>query len=116
MKRDHRLSKFQHMKQMALSYLKREKKVSQVALDGLVADFTLMHQQTVNELRLEVSACLETKGMSISAFEGLENFFHDPRKIEPFNQVDAKSLQEKFYLEHLHLLVSLFGEKLRGGG
>lgn len=112
--RPHIVSNFQHMKQMALFLLKtREvRKVSQVALDGIIADFTQMHERTVNELKLEVRACLQAKGMSISAFEGLEDVFHDPRKIEPFRRLNSKFLQEKFYREHLHLLVSRKGWQL----
>lgn len=105
----HRLSSIERKKQLALFLLKtREiRKVSQVALDGVIADFTQILRKTVYELKLEVSARLEAKGMSIATFEGLADVFCDPQMTNPFQQLDTKFLQEKFYREHLNLLVRI---------
>ena len=58
------------------------------AFDGLLADFTLIIQQTVQQLKAKVNVCLEAKGMSVSHFHGLEEVFCDTCKIEPFKQLD----------------------------
>lgn len=97
------LSKFQYMKQMSLFLLKNKKvrKVSQVALDGLVADFTSMLQLTINQIKHEVGAVLQSNGVSFSTFGGLEDVFNDPQWNEPFKELDSKYLQEAFYREYV---------------
>ena len=98
---------FEHMKKMALFLLKaREvRKVSQTALDGLLADFTIIIQETSQQLKTDVNACLEMNGMNLSLFQGLEEVFHDPCRTEPFKHLDTRFLQEKFFRDHLQLLV-----------
>ena len=73
-----------------------------------MTDFTLIIQQTVQQLKAEVNVCLEAKGMSVSHFHGLKEVFCDPCKTEPFKQLDSRFLQERFYRQHLHLLVSIY--------
>ena len=50
---------------MALLLLKAKevRKVSQTALDGLLADFTVIIQETVQRLKTDVNACLEMNGI-----------------------------------------------------
>ena len=104
-----RSTKFEHKKQMALFLLKTKevRKVSQTALDGILVDVSQLIQQTIEQVKIEVKDCLEKKGMSIDLFDGLDNVFRDPCKTEPFRELDSKHLQEKFYRNHLHLLVRL---------
>lgn len=101
-------SNFQHMKRMALFLLKTKeiRKVSQAALDGLIADFTTILQQTIHQVEYEVDAVLKENGVSISAFQGLRSVFNNSQTNEPFKQLHCKFLQEKFYREHFHMLVS----------
>ena len=98
---------FEHMKKMALLLLKAKevRKVSQTALDGLLADFTVIIQETVQRLKTDVNACLEMNGMNLSLFQGLEEVFQDTCRTEPFKHLDTRFLQEKFFREHLQLLV-----------
>ena len=97
-----------HKKQMALFILKLKevRKVSQTAIDGLVCDFTLIIQQIISQLQNDVSICLQDNGLNFSNINGLLEVFSDPFKLNPFTQLESKFLQEKFYKEHLDLLVS----------
>ena len=106
---DKQLPSFEYMKQTSLFLLKVKEiwKVSQVALDGLIADVTSMLQRTINQIKHEVSTVLQSNGVSLSTFSGLEDVFNDPRWNEPFKGLDSVFLQEKFYQEHLNVLVSL---------
>ena len=99
-----RLSKFEHINQMALFLLKTEeiRKVSQVALDDFVADFTSLLQRRVEQLQHQVKGCLAAKELYI---EGLDNVFQEEAFTNPLNQLNSNFLQETFYQEHLHLLV-----------
>ncbi len=96
------LSKFQYLKQMAIFLLKTKevRKVSQVALEGLIADFTSMLQLTISQIKCEVSTVLKDNGVSLSTFEGLESIFHNSLRNQPFYGLESKFLQEKFYREH----------------
>ena len=100
-------SKFEDKKQMALLLLKIKevRKVSQSALDGIIEDISLILQQTIGRLKASVNSCLQSHGMSVSVFDGLSNVFNDPSILNPFDQLESKFLQEKFYREHLDLLV-----------
>lgn len=101
---------YEHMKQMALFLLKTKeiRKVSQSALEGIITDFTLILQQSIHTLRSDVNRCLSASGVSISTFDGLGDIFEDSRKLNPFNQLESKFLQEKFFREHLDLLVCFY--------
>ena len=103
-------TRYEHMKQMALFVLKTKeiRKVSQSALDGLINDFTLILQQSICSLKADVNRCLSANGVSISMFDGLDEVFEDSSKLNPFNQLESKFLQEKFFREHLDLLVRSF--------
>ena len=79
--------------------------MSQTALNALLEDFPNIMQETVNQIKLEVSACLALRGLSLAVFDGLGDVFCDRNKLEPFRGLDSKYLQEAFYGEHFHLLV-----------
>ena len=95
---------------MALFLLKTKevRKVSQVALDGIIEDFTLILQETIRSLREEVNLCLMADGLSIDAFDDLPGMFDNPSTLNPFSELGSKHKQEKFYREHLDFLVSYF--------
>lgn len=101
------VSKFEYKKQMALLLLKIKevRKVSQSALDGIIDDVSLILQQTIGRVKAGVNSCLVSHGMSISVFDGLSDVFKDTSILNPFDQLKSKFLQEKFYREHLDLLV-----------
>ena len=95
------------MKRIGLFLLRaREvRKISQTALHELLEDFSNIVQETVSQIKLEVSASLASRGMSLAVFDGIEDVFCDRSKLEPFRGLDSKHLQEAFYREHFHLLV-----------
>ena len=103
-------TKLQQKKQMALFLLKTKevRKVSQVALDGIIEDFTLILQETIRSLREEVNSCLTANGLSIAVFDDLPGIFDNPSTLNPFGELESKYKQERFYREHLDFLVSYF--------
>ena len=106
---DPELSEFQHKKEIALFLLKAKevRKLSQTALDGIIFDFTELHQQIINLLKVQAKSCLEGNGLSMDSICGFEEVFDNPDSCTPFRQLDSKSLQETFYRDHLNLLVSI---------
>ena len=103
------LSDFQHMKNMALFLLKAKevRKVSQSSLDGLTSDFTIILQGIIEQLKSDINTCLTSNGINMGAFQGLNEVFNHPNIINPFNQLESRYQQEKFYKVHLNLLVSI---------
>ena len=93
--------RFQQKKRMALFLLKTKEvtKVSQVAVEGIIEDFTLILQETICSLREEVNSCLITNGLSIAAFDGLPGIFDNPTKLYPFRikKISTESI-EIFFL------------------
>lgn len=92
-------TKLKQKKQLALFLLKAKevRKVSQVALDGIIEDFTLILQETVSHLREEVNLYLIANGLSIAAFDYLPGIFDNPSTLNPFSELESKYKQEKFY-------------------
>jgi len=106
---DYEQSGLQHKKEMALFLLKAKevRKVSQSALDGLLSDFSTIVESITRVLKSSVSDCLSSKGLDISSFDGLEEAFSDLKITDPFHQLHSKFQQEKFYREHLNLVVRI---------
>ena len=99
-----------HKKQMALFLLKTKeiRKVSQIALDGIVDDVTSIIHLTVDKLKCEVDNTLKSSGINggISTFSSLGDVFNNTDIRDPFNGLSSKYLQDKFYKDHFNLLVS----------
>ena len=93
------VTKLQQKQQMALFLVKTKeiRKVSQVALDGIIEDFTLILQETIQRLREEVNSCLIENGLSITTFDGLLGIFDNQSTLNPFSELESKYKQEKFY-------------------
>ena len=100
-----------HKKQMTLFLLKIKevRKVSQTAIDGLLCDFTFIIEQIISQLQNDVSTCLQENGLNFTNINGLLELFSDPLKLYPFTQLESKYLQQKFYKDHLDLLVRIHG-------
>ncbi len=98
-----------HKKQMALLLKTKEiRKVSQIALDGIVDNVTSIIHLTVDKLKCEVDNTLKSSGINgvISTFSSLGDVFNNTDIRDPFNGLSSKYLQDKFYKDHFNLLVS----------
>ena len=97
-------------RQTALFLMKAREvhKISQVSLDGLLADFTEMRRSSTQYLESEINKILTASGLRMDDFEGLRNLFCQPEVVDPFHGLQSRFLQEKFYKEHFGLVVKLF--------
>ena len=102
-------SDFQHTKNMALFLLKAKeaRKVSQMSLDGLTSDFSSILERTTEQLKSNINRCLQTSGINMEAIQGLTETFDHPSVTNPFHQLESRYQQERFYMEHLNLLVGI---------
>ena len=100
---------FQHTKSMALFLLKAKelRKVSQTSLDSLTSDFTNILQKIIEQLKSDINRCLQTSGINMESIQGLSETFNQENITNPFHQLESRYQQEKFYREHLNLLVGI---------
>ena len=80
-------------------------KVSQKALDGLMEDFTLLIREVTDSLETDVRQSIgnATGGDDIS--DVLDQCFKKYSNLNPFDGLNSKHLQDKYYCESLEMLV-----------
>ena len=82
-------------------------KTSQIALNGLISDFTLLTEQTIDCLSSKVISVLERNGINYKDVEGLDEMLSDERLCNPFFGLQSAHLQRKAY-HSLGLVVSIY--------
>ena len=86
--------------------MKEVHKMSQTALCGLISDVNDLIQYKVKSVETEVLSYLASVGVSSDHCTELRQLFQRA-EYTPFTVLGTKYLQEKYYREHLGLLVSL---------
>lgn len=84
--------------------LKESRQVTQVVIDDVVEGCTSVFQDTVRRLRASVSAKLAMAGIDVNNIQGLEDLFDEVP--QPFEDLETRHKQEKFFREKLRLVVS----------
>ena len=82
--------------------LKESKEVSQVVIDEVVDGCQSTFQHTVWRLRADVTAKLA--GVDVSNILGLDDLFE--QVPQPFEDLETRHKQEKYFRENLGLIVS----------
>ena len=90
----------------ALFLLKAKEKhrISQIALNGLVGDFSEILSSTVKSVGLSVKECLQTANCSSETISRVEVVFNNYRN--PFQDLQTAYLQQKYYSKCFNLIVS----------
>lgn len=84
--------------------LKESRRLSQAAIDDIVHDWDGLFSHTVKRLQARVKAKLATAGIDVDGIEGLQEVFQDVPN--PFDGLQTRHMQEKYYHESLGLVVS----------
>ena len=85
--------------------LKEFRKISQVAIDDIINECGDVFSHTILRLHADVRANLAASGVDESVIEGLREVFDN--LPGPFQGLETRHLQEKFYRDHLGLVVRL---------
>lgn len=85
--------------------MKELRKISQVTIDDIISEYDGVFSHTVLHLHACVRAKLAALGVDENIIEGLREVFTDVPS--PFQGLETRHLQEKFYREHLALVVSV---------
>ena len=73
-------------------------KTSQIALNGLISDFTLLTEQTIDCQSSKVISVLERNGINYKDVDGLDEMLSDGRLCNPFFGLQSAHL----YLQKFH--------------
>ena len=84
--------------------LKESKRLSQVAIDDIVQEWDGLFSHTVRQLQANVRAKLAAAGVDYRDVEGLPEIFDNV--TSPFQELQTRYMQEKYYREFLGLVVS----------
>ena len=95
----------QHASALFLLKLKESKRLSQVAIDDIVHEWEGLFSHSVQQLHARIRAKLASIGIDVNDIEGLNEVFRDVPN--PFEGLETRHKQEKFYREKLGLVVSL---------
>lgn len=94
----------------ALFLLKAQEimKISQVALDDLITEFSSLCSTELSSLQTKVFSCLRRGGVDPQNVDGLQDTFLKCTLTDPFHGLTSTYLRNKYYEENLGLVVSLF--------
>ena len=85
--------------------LKESKQVSQVVIDEIVGEWDTLFSHTTLRIQAGVRASLAAAGIDSNALPGLNEVFDNIPK--PFDGLETRFKQEKYYRESLFLIVSV---------
>lgn len=86
--------------------LKEHRRITQTAIDDIVEGSQSLFQQTVQTIEAGVRACLANNGIDPGDIKGLNATFQG--LIDPFQGLESRYNQEKYYKENLGLVVSTY--------
>ena len=84
--------------------LKEQLRITQVAIDVIVEGSKGLFSATMNRAKASVTATLSEAGVNPNSIAGFSEAFD--KVTDPFDKIDTYCLQEKYYRENLHLIVS----------
>ena len=85
--------------------LKECRRLSQVAIDDIVQEWDGLFSHTVQRLNARVRERLASSSIDADSVEGLQDVFQD--LPSPFEGLETRHLQEKYFRESLGLVVRL---------
>ena len=85
--------------------LKECRRLSQVTIDDIVREWNGLFSHTAHQLSARVRERLASSGVDEEKIEGLQEVFQDIPS--PFEGLETRHLQEKYFRESLGLVVSM---------
>lgn len=85
--------------------LKEHRRISQVAIDDIVQEWDALFYHSVQRLNARIREELTVAGVDVEKITGLQEVFNDIPS--PFQGLETRYLQEKYYHENLGLVVRI---------
>ena len=85
--------------------LKEQRRISQIAIDEIVSGSRGLFVQSMERVQASVRAKLAETGIDPDSIVGLDLAITNV--IDPFDGIETCYLQEKYYRDHLNLIVSI---------
>lgn len=86
--------------------LKEQRKMTQVAVDDVVEGSRALFSETMMRVQASVKATLSEAGVDPDSITGFSEAFD--KVADPFHGLDTCCLQENYFRDKLHLVVSIF--------
>ena len=92
-------------KAMYLLKLKHERRISQVAIDGLISDTATLIEEELLSVKNKVIQCLEEGHAPAELISNINEKLSKRISTQPFEGLQSAYLQKKYYLENFNLVV-----------
>ena len=86
--------------------LKEKYQLSQTTVNEILQDIEAMVGNIACDLRLHVTSVLEEANVNLALVPDFTDAFNAPAFMQPFEGLHTEHLQNKFYRQHLGLVVS----------
>ena len=87
--------------------LNTERQVTQLALDGLLDDFTELFKSRILSLGDKMKEYLKYKQCGLDLISGVEQLIMDKAMISPFKGLETSYLQHSYYKKNFNYLVCM---------
>ena len=93
-------------KALFLLKLKEERRLSQLAVNGLIGDISTLLEEEISSLKKDVIKCMHEEHASTELISKIHKQFSDKITAPPFEGLQTAYLQKKYFTENFHLVVS----------
>ena len=93
---------------MYILKLKEKYKLAQTTVDSILGDTEEIAGRLVSRLQQRLLTTLSEAGVNALEIPGFLETFDDPEVLRPFSGLNTEYLQDKYFLENMGLVVSVF--------
>lgn len=93
-------------KALFLLKLKEERRLSQVAVNGLIGDISILLEEEILSLKSDVIQCMQKEHASTELITTVKSHFSKKLAAPPFEGLQIAYLQKKYFTDNFNLVVS----------
>ena len=95
-------------KALFLLKLKEERRLSQLAVNGLIGDISTLLEEEILSLKSKVIKCMHEEHASTELITKINEQFSEKLAAPPFEGLQSAYLQKKYFTDNFHLVVSIY--------
>ena len=93
-------------KALFLLKLKEERRLSQVAVNGLISDISILLEEEILSLKCDVIQCMQWEHASTELITKVKSHFSEKLAAPPFEGLQTAYLQKRYFTDNFNLVVS----------
>ena len=94
-------------KALFLLKIKEERRLSQLAVNGLIGDISTLLEEEILSLKTNVIKCMHEEHASTELITKINKQFSEKLAVPPFEGLQSAYLQKKYFTDNFHLVVSI---------